>query len=71
MWMMRRKRAMMMIAMMTPCLRPVASAPCSSIGCNGRSAHRGSLMIARPLRSGQENWPGVGVTQLNYCDVLQ
>ena len=67
--MVRRMRAKkMMHAMMTPCLRRVASAPCSSIGCNGRNARRGSLMIGRPLRDGQESWWGVGAIQLRcYC----
>ncbi len=53
---MMRGRAKEMEARMTPCLRRVASAPCSLIGCNGCSARRGSLMIARPLRGGQEIW---------------
>lgn len=61
----------MMLATMTPCLRRVASAPCSSIGCNGRSARQGSLMIAPPLRGGQESWWGVGAIQLSCCDVPQ
>jgi len=69
MWMlmMRRKRA----KMMTPSLRRVASAPCSSIGCNGRNARQGSLMIARLLRGGQKSWWDVGAIQLSCCGAPQ
>ena len=72
MWMMWRKRAKeLMITMRTPCLHHVASAPYSSIGCNGRNARQGSLMIARPPRGGQESWPDVGAIQLSCCAVAQ
>jgi hypothetical protein len=59
----------MMIAMMMPCLRRAASALCSLIGFNGRSARQGSLMIARPLRDGQESWWHVGAIQSSCCAV--
>lgn len=69
---MGRRRVKMMTAMMTPCLRRVASAPCSLIGRNGRNVRQGSLMIVRPLRGGQESWLGVGAIQLSCCwDVAQ
>jgi len=60
-----------MMAMMTRCLRRVASAPCSLIGCNGRDVLQGSLMIAQPLRGGQESWWGVGAIHLSCCGVPQ
>jgi hypothetical protein len=66
-----RRRAKKMIAMMMPYLRRVASAPCSLIGRNGRSARIGLPMIERPLRGGQESWWGVGAIHSSCCGAPQ